>query len=486
MRSYCLLTGATGLVGRYLLRDLLQADQHVAVLVRSSRFETPAERIEGVMVHWEQLAGHALPRPVIIEGDLCEPELGLDRHAKRWLREHCGLVLHNAASMSFREDRNGEPWRTNIQGVANLLEVCHELELRRFHHVSTAYVCGLRTGRILESELDLGQENGNVYERSKLEGEKLVLQAPFLDRVSIYRPASVVGDSRTGYTTSTHGFYLPLQMAHAMSGIIPPNLMGERFFALLGLRGDEGKNLVPVDWLSAAIVRLLLRPDCHGQTYHLTAALPVTVRQIQQVIQEAILRYGSNVASGSLPEEQIVQYEKLFLDYMEIYRSHWRDDPVFDRAATERALADLPCPQLNHDALLRIAAYPVQRNFALRGVPAQVDFWPQECLHAWLQAGESEPLPSRAESIGLSISGRGGGQWRLVVRDGRLVSARLGLGADDAARLHCNAETFASLRAGTLSIPQSLRSGRLIMERAQGTFGARQDLEQLLAQVVSC
>ena len=292
-RKYTLLTGATGLVGGYLLRDFLKAEVAVAVLARSNHMASAGGRIDAVMRRWEDLAGCFLPRPVVLEGDLRDPHLGLNDRDAAWVADNCDAVVHNAASMTFREDSHGEPFRTNVDGIRNLLVFCEQAEIRKFHHVSTAYVCGLRDSLIFEDELDVGQQNGNVYEISKLTAEKMVRGAGFLKELTVYRPASVVGDSQTGYTTSTHGFYLPLQLAYAMADKVPTQLMGDRFFRLLGLQGNEGKNLVPVDWLSAAIVYVVTHSEHHGKTYHLTNPCPVTVQCIQEVVQEAIEKYSS-------------------------------------------------------------------------------------------------------------------------------------------------------------------------------------------------
>ena len=70
--QYLFLTGATGLVGRYLLRDLLAAGVPVAAMGRPGK--GPAA-IESIMRMWEEQAGRSLPRPVVIEGDLCLPEV---------------------------------------------------------------------------------------------------------------------------------------------------------------------------------------------------------------------------------------------------------------------------------------------------------------------------------------------------------------------------------------------------------------------------
>ena len=60
--SHILLTGATGLLGRYLIRDLIQQGHSLAVLVRSSRQASATERIDEVMKHWEPETG-VLPAP---------------------------------------------------------------------------------------------------------------------------------------------------------------------------------------------------------------------------------------------------------------------------------------------------------------------------------------------------------------------------------------------------------------------------------------
>ena len=141
--NYLLLTGATGLVGRYLLRDLLAAEVSVAVLVRSNRLESAAQRVEAVMDRWERLEGRCLPRPVVLDADLREENLGLGAGHLRWIADNCDSILHNAASMAFRQDSHGEPFRTNVDGMRNMLALCQQAGIENFHHVSTAYICGL-------------------------------------------------------------------------------------------------------------------------------------------------------------------------------------------------------------------------------------------------------------------------------------------------------------------------------------------------------
>ncbi len=486
--GYYLLTGATGFVGRYLMRDFLSRDIPLAVLVRPSRAASAAARVEGVMQHWEQQAGHALPRPVVMAGDLCESDLGLEPAAQSWLARNGDVMVHAAASMSFREDRKtGEPFRTNVNGTRHVLDLCRRADIRQFHYVSTAYICGLRQGKVLESELDVGQTNGNVYEMSKLAAEQAVRSADFLDQVTVYRPASVVGDTTSGHTTSSHGFYLPLQLAYMMADKLPIDYMNERFFELLGLTGQERKNLVPVDWVAAAIARLVLSPEHDGLTYHLTSPEPVSVRTIQRVIQEAIERGCARRARQAPSQEELASFERNFQEYMEVYRSHWRDDPMFDRSNAARALEDLPCPEITHEVLLRIAMYPVNRGFALQSTS---EFRKEPfSAHDHLDRLAGRSAAERAaglESLGLQINGQGGGQWRLLVRHGSLVGADLGFGPHDRARFYMNSETFHSLLQSKVSVEQSVRYGRLLIEVPPGEKGVDPALLRIFQEVVTC
>ncbi len=505
--EYIVLTGATGLVGRYLLRDLLDGGASVAVLVRSRRFYTAAQRIEAVMAEWERRDGRVYPRPVVLEADVRRPNCGLNDAHRRWLAEHCHRIVHSAASMMFREDKLGEPYATNVEGMRNLLGVCQECGIRDFHHVSTAYICGLRTGLIREGEVDVGQQNGNVYEVSKLAAEKLVRAADFLDTTTVYRPASVVGDSRTGFTTSSHGFYLPLQVAYTLADRVPAELMGEQLLSLLGLRGDEGKNVVPVEWLSSAIAYLVTHPEHHGRTYHLTNPRTITVRLIQQVIREAIEKHCTERLAAAPTEEELESCEAMFKEFMEVYRSHWRDDPVFDRTNSDAALAHLPCPELDRERMTRIASYPIERKFVLNGAPsAEVTFAAEQHLQRLVRAATnagtttiesgdsamarqdvaqagvetvgsetvgSETVGSEvtgSETTGIEVTGSGGGQWRLTWHDDEVVRVELGLSAGDAARYYLTSRVFSSLVERRSSVEESLRAGRVVIEGADGNL----------------
>lgn len=479
--SYTLLTGATGLVGRYVLRNLLQDGRRMAVIVRSGKVASARERVEVVMQAWESAEGRSLPRPVLLEGDLRADNLGLTPADERWIANHCDTAIHSAASMIFREQADGEPHRTNVEGTQRLLELTRRTGIRNFHHVSTAYLCGLRTGRILESELDLGQDAGNVYEASKLKAEKMVRAATWFDKLTVHRPASIVGDSVTGYTTSYHGFYLPLQLAYTMASRIPPDEMGDRFFAKLGLAGNEGKNFVPVDWVAKAITELVRRPECHGNTYHLASPEPVTVKLIQKVIQESIRRWSKRPSATHASEQDLKIFEQLFEHHMQIYESHWRDDPKFDITNTRRALPDLPCPAMDYERMLIMARYPLEQNF-LAPKHEEVDIaFDAAGLVERLQAAIAHD-PSEPDSrLSLQVNGSGGGQWNLGLRGSRITRIDAGLAPGESGVCYLSTHTLSRLARRETTVADSIGSGRLVLE---APAGQHRQLLSALEQVV--
>jgi len=230
----------------------------------------------------------------MIEGELTEANLGLDGADLRWISRHCRSVIHNAANLTFHSNgREGEPWRSNFDGTRRILELCRTTGIRQFHYISTAYVCGLREGRVLETELDVGQTPGNSYEHSKIEAEKLVLATPWIDPPTIYRPAIIVGDSQTGYTATFHGFYVLVKLAHTLvSRMVRGSTAGWLMVESLGLSGKEHKNLVPVDWVSAVFTCIFSQPKHHGRSYHLVSSRPPSLGLIADVIQQAVEAYS--------------------------------------------------------------------------------------------------------------------------------------------------------------------------------------------------
>jgi thioester reductase-like protein len=243
------LTGATGFVGREILDRLLDR-RRVFALVRAENAAAAKRR----------LPGHA--RLTAVAGDIERPGLGLDARTAALLGEEVTTVVHCAASVSF-DLSLADSRRVNVEGtrrVVELAERCPRLE--RLSYISTAYVAGEPRRLFRENQLDVGQRFRNPYERSKFEAERMVRERATNLPLQILRPSIVVGDSRTGRTSSFNVLYGPLK-AFAR-GAIPA----------IPARRSSPVDIVPVDYVADRAVELAEQGE--EGTFHLVAGRNAT------------------------------------------------------------------------------------------------------------------------------------------------------------------------------------------------------------------
>ena len=465
---YHLLTGVTGLLGSYLLKDASALDMPLAVLVRASRTAPARQRVEDLLVRLERQTSSLLPRPVVLEGDLTKPGLGLRASQIHWIRENCSSVIHNAASLSFvAQNRDDEPYRSNVGGTHNVLELCRETGIRNFQHVSTAYVCGLREGTILESERNIGQTPGNDYERSKIQAEEMVADADFLDCKTFFRPGIIIGDSRSGYTSTFHGFYVPLKVVHGLMHSVGDltGVSAGGIVRLFNLDGSERKTFVPVDWVSAVIMRVIATPEYHGRTYHLTPAKATRLMDMAEAMSDVIDDSPKVHNQGNVSYEF---FQNALLDQMRVYQAYWRDDPVFDRRNTLEATSDLPCPVVDKTVLRRMCHYAVKSNF---GWPIEPSRIPAIDASKLVVKGCKLGITNgkTATAVGFVVTGPGGGDWELQVRNGSVTGVNEGLTPRCHTVVRLGSHALKEIVDGSWSARDALRVGLMLVETSGGT-----------------
>ncbi|MHB8492106.1 MAG: SDR family oxidoreductase, partial [Solirubrobacteraceae bacterium] len=272
------VTGATGFIGRHLMVRLLEHRQgDIYVLVRKGsrgRLEELSERYwPGRVAELALRADGAhngrrvdtTSRPVSarihpVTGDLMQPQLGLDTEQIELLHGSIEHFIHLAAlyDMGASEKANRD---INVGGTANAIDLARALEVDHFHHVSSIAVAGAYRGRFTESMFDAGQKLPSPYHRTKFEAERLVRdQQHFAWRV--YRPAVVVGDSRTGEMDKIDGPYYFFKSIKRIRSVLP------EWLPLVG--PDLGRtNIVPVDWVADAIDFLAHQPGLDETAFHL-------------------------------------------------------------------------------------------------------------------------------------------------------------------------------------------------------------------------
>ncbi|TWU18982.1 Phthiocerol synthesis polyketide synthase type I PpsC [Allorhodopirellula heiligendammensis] len=386
-----LLTGATGMVGSYVMAQWLRDGRPLAVIARGKGAHSATERIEQILCRFEAAWSVTLPRPRVFQGDLNQPGLGLLSVNAQWIADNCSQILHSAASLSFApasESVDNEPYRTNVHGTEYVLDFCRASGISHFHHISTAYVCGKRSGAVLESEGDVGQDFANDYERSKLLAEGLLdaaLRAGTLESLTIYRPSIVI--DRTGLSPisgdrTIYGAFSMYQMLASRFGL-PAH--GE-WFRNLGFDGEEQKNIVDVDWIANAVLTIIADPRYHNQTYHLTSSAGTTVQDLDAAFHAATqiwldrptrLERTRSTRSANLSVDDRTELDRMAAPFVNTFLPYFRDDPQFDREQIDRVIAetDLPStPHIGSEELLEMVRHwsaftprPIKKNAAESG-----------------------------------------------------------------------------------------------------------------------
>lgn len=260
-----LLTGATGAVGSYHVPELLKRGHEVACLVRG---ENPQKRLAEVM------PVGASSQVKIIPADITFPAGGISQEDLERLKGNFDLFFHHAGSVKFEHHLAGETFAANVGGTANMLSLAEELEIPSFYYNSSVYATT--------------RQSRNPYEASKAAAERLVHNWRN-GRFMILRPSIVVGHSVTGETNSYTGYYAWFAGFSYMKYQLR-KLWDQSRSACQGFYFDSERlildeplwldfsttttlNLVPIDWLVAAMTDLIEKGE-HGRAYNLANPKP--------------------------------------------------------------------------------------------------------------------------------------------------------------------------------------------------------------------
>jgi len=261
------VTGGTGFIGRRAVARILEhsPDAQVWVLVRRASLG----RFEALAAQNGQTWGERV-NPLV--GDLTEENLGLTDSALTELGD-IDHVLHCAAIYDITAGA-AEQQAANVEGTRAVIGLAKRLDAT-LSHVSSIAVAGDHAGEFTEDDFDIGQELPTPYHQTKFEAEALVRSTPGL-RYRVYRPAVVVGDSRTGEMDKVDGpyYFFPLLAKLAALPRITPMAVP-----------DTGRtNVVPVDYVVDALIELMHSPSFDGRTFHLTAPKSIGLPDIYRAV----------------------------------------------------------------------------------------------------------------------------------------------------------------------------------------------------------
>ncbi|AYJ47358.1 SDR family oxidoreductase [Rhodococcus sp. P1Y] len=322
-----LITGVTGMIGAEVASRLLNSGHSVIGLLHR---EPGVVRADNSVVPSTPWCVDRAPLGCVetVKGDVTAPALGIAAETYRHLSETTDLVVHTAALTEF-----GRPNKLytdiNINGTANVVDfvrspISREIPLL---HVSTAYVCGERTGVIKETELDHGQTFGNSYEKSKCEAEILVSEK--CKNAVIIRPSIVVGRERTGVTRDfKHIFPVLKVMTKGRLMTIP----GE-YGALL--------DLVPVDYVADIVAAVATNhAQVAGSVFHAIGGSAISFRGLSDVLAEYPPFYMPRfVPKANFDRSSLERTEARYYDnVISLYTTYFNRRVVFDDSNVRRQL----------------------------------------------------------------------------------------------------------------------------------------------------
>ncbi|MGO4615838.1 amino acid adenylation domain-containing protein [Nocardia sp. 2YAB30] len=287
-----LLTGATGFVGAYLLRELVdRTDAQVWCLVRADSVRQGRDRIRSALQAYRLWDDTLEARVVPVPGDLAEPSFGLADADFARLAARIDAIYHNGARVN-----HVEPYSLlrapNVEGTREVLRLATTQRIKLVHFVSTADTAVPATvvsGSIIRevTRIDADELPAHGYVASKWAAEQLILQAA--ERgvpARVYRPGLVSGDLQLGVNNVDDAFWNMIRAA-AILGIAPDV-------------GDATIALVPVSYVAAAIVAISAEPET-DIVYHLVNEKPVALHDIF----ECLRRRGLPVVSETLDTVQL-------------------------------------------------------------------------------------------------------------------------------------------------------------------------------------
>ncbi|BBO20703.1 MAG: short chain dehydrogenase [Candidatus Desulfobacillus denitrificans] len=265
------VTGATGFIGKRLVRKLLaRPDSTVYFLTRSSELE----KLESLYAFWNADGSRAIP----VVGDLKQPLLGVAKAEQKRLKGKIDHFFHLAALYDLGASAE-EDEAVNIAGTRHTLAFAEAVAARCFHHMSSIAAAGMFEGIFREDMFDEAENLDHPYYRTKHESEGIVRKECKLPW-RIYRPGSVVGDSRTGEMDKIDGPYYFFKIIQKLRRLLPP------WLPTIGIEGGR-INIVPVDFVVDALDHIGHLAGQDGKCFHLTDPHPHRVGDVLAILTRA-------------------------------------------------------------------------------------------------------------------------------------------------------------------------------------------------------
>ncbi len=208
---------------------------------------------------------------------MTKPKLGLTPAQRRALAGKVKHFFHLAAIYDITADAESQI-AANVEGTRHALE----LAPRSRQAASTTPVrlpsAGLYPGVFREDMFAEAENLDHPYFRTKHDAEALVREAKIEHR--IYRPAIVLGSSKTGEIDKIDGPYYFFRALKKLREALPA------WMPTIGLEGGR-VNMVPVDFVVAAMDHIAHKPGLDGGCFHLTDPAPRRIGEVLNIFARA-------------------------------------------------------------------------------------------------------------------------------------------------------------------------------------------------------
>ena len=265
------VTGATGFIGKRLVARLLARRGAVVYILTRS---LDSDRLRELYEYW----GCDEKRVVPIVGDLTQEHLGVATNDVRKIEGKVAHFFHLAAVYDLKASAEAQQ-RANVDGTRNTVQLAEEIAAKHFHLVSSIAAAGLFEGLFREDMFDEAENLENPYFRTKHDSEAIVRQECRIPW-RVFRPAIVVGDSRTGEMDKIDGPYYFFKLIQKIRKTFPA------WMPTIGIEGGR-INVVPVDFVVAAMDHIAHLKNEDGRCFHLTDPTPMRVGDLLNTFARA-------------------------------------------------------------------------------------------------------------------------------------------------------------------------------------------------------
>ena len=239
-----LVTGGTGLVGSHLLYDLVCKNKQVKAIYRRPH---TLERVKHVFSYYSENHDILFNKIEWIEADLNNiPALQL-------AFENVKYVYHSAAFVSFEPNKYHQLRKVNIEGTANIVNLCISNKIKKLCYVSSIAAIGHETNpdQLITEETEWSSEDDNsVYAITKYGAEMEVwrgtqegVPAVIVNPGIILGPGYWKGGSSgnlfrlihngmTYYTSGTSGYIDVWDVCNIMQKLMQSDIMNERYILI--------------------------------------------------------------------------------------------------------------------------------------------------------------------------------------------------------------------------------------------------------------